>query len=304
MRIAVTGAEGMLGRAVVEEAMARGHDVLPFGRELDITHGVAVHQQLRHRYADVLINCAGVIPPAPGKERIGLTQVGLDYRMVMSNAVGPEVLADVAASLRLPFVHISTDCVFHGGRRPLASELGGYTIDEWPDARDLYGRSKMVGETGVIRAWKRGEAAIVRTSFIGFQHGLLRWLIDNDRGKVDGYAQAWWSGGTVWIVASRLIDLCEQWPADIIEEGIVHLATRDWTSKLGLLLDCSSALGLDLRVRPINQPSINHVLAPTWELPPLKEQLEELRRRWCPKCRGRGFLGGTPDGPKCDCANG
>ncbi|NIN35624.1 MAG: sugar nucleotide-binding protein, partial [Gammaproteobacteria bacterium] len=38
-------------------------------------------------------------------------------------------------------IHISTDCVFSGDK-------GHYTESEFADARDLYGRTKYLGEIG------------------------------------------------------------------------------------------------------------------------------------------------------------
>lgn len=59
MRIMVTGAAGMLGRAVVAEFQRRGEVVLPFiRRDLDITGMSAVRRVLWQARPQVVINCA------------------------------------------------------------------------------------------------------------------------------------------------------------------------------------------------------------------------------------------------------
>jgi dTDP-4-dehydrorhamnose reductase len=83
-------------------------------------------------------------------------------------------------------VHFSTDCVFTGDR-------GGYTDADVPDAADLYGRSKAVGEAG----W--GPHLTLRTSIVGFETGghlgLFSWFLQQPRGSVlRGFTHAIYSG--------------------------------------------------------------------------------------------------------------
>ena len=77
-----------------------------------------------------------------------------------------------AAEARL--IHISTDCVFSGRR-------GNYSEDDLPDAADLYGRSKLLGE--VCDA----PALTLRTSMIGREllrkMSLLEWFLAQQRAR-------------------------------------------------------------------------------------------------------------------------
>lgn len=79
------------------------------------------------------------------------------------NADAPTAMARASASLRIPFVHISTDYVFDGrGETPF---LPGDT----KTPKSAYGRTKLAGEEGVRAA--EGVHAIVRTSWVFSAHG-------------------------------------------------------------------------------------------------------------------------------------
>ena len=81
-------------------------------------------------------------------------------------------------------MHISTDCVFSG-------DGGGYIESDVPDALDLYGRSKLLGEVDYP------HAITLRTSLIGHElsgtHSLVNWFLAQE-GRVRGFTRAIFSG--------------------------------------------------------------------------------------------------------------
>ncbi len=91
------------------------------------------------------------------------------------NALFPHELATACTSRDARLIHISTDCVFSGDR-------GVYTEDSIPDARDLYGRSKLLGEVT-----DAPNAITLRTSIVGRELqralGLFEWFLSQ-----------WWQG--------------------------------------------------------------------------------------------------------------
>ena len=99
-------------------------------------------------------------------------------------------------------VHVSTDCVFSG-------ERGGYLEDDLPDARDLYGRSKLLGE--VVDA---PNAVTLRTSIVGRELqgalGLFEWFLSQRGGRVRGFSRAIFSGVTTAVLAELIGDLIER----------------------------------------------------------------------------------------------
>lgn len=79
------------------------------------------------------------------------------------NGDAPGAMAQAAAALRIPFLHISTDYVFDGapGR--------AWQPDDPTRPLGAYGRSKLAGEQGVRDAG--GQHVILRTSWVFSAHG-------------------------------------------------------------------------------------------------------------------------------------
>ncbi len=59
MKLLVTGAAGMLGRATVDAARTLGHDVVGLTHgDLDITDAVAIEDALRSHHPNAVVNCS------------------------------------------------------------------------------------------------------------------------------------------------------------------------------------------------------------------------------------------------------
>ncbi|MEG3633592.1 dTDP-4-dehydrorhamnose reductase family protein [Micromonospora palythoicola] len=197
-RVLVLGATGMLGHAVIRELAETAElDVYGLARSLDSrevlfpAHLLAriiasvdagrfeqVRQVLDELRPDVVVNCVGVIKQRPDVQDAVTT--------VTLNALLPHQLATACAQVGSRLIHVSTDCVFSGGR-------GGYVEQDLPDPPDLYGRSKLLGETTT------GPSLTLRTSIIGHELRSSRSLVDwflSQRGRVRGYTRAIYSGVT------------------------------------------------------------------------------------------------------------
>ncbi len=91
----------------------------------------SVQRTLDHIKPDVVINCIGIIKQQPiAKDPIA---------SITLNALFPHRLAHACQAVGARMIHISTDCVFSGSK-------GNYTETDIPDANDLYGRTKLLGE--------------------------------------------------------------------------------------------------------------------------------------------------------------
>jgi dTDP-4-dehydrorhamnose reductase len=129
-------------------------------------------------------------------------------------------------------VHFSTDCVFNGDR-------GMYREEERPDAEDLYGRSKAIGELDY------GPHLTLRTSIVGWELGgflgLLSWMMRQPAGStLNGYHQAIYSGLPTLTLARTVLRVLRDQPT---LAGLYHVASEP-IDKLALLRRVSEALGL------------------------------------------------------------
>ena len=172
--------------------------------EVDVLSDRDLDRALAVASPDVIVNAVGVVKQRREAERATST--------IAVNALLPHRLADrcVAAGTRL--IHVSTDCVFSGSR-------GSYTEADVPDARDLYGRSKLLGEVA------RPGCLTLRTSMVGREigssHGLVEWFLSHRGETVPGYTRARFSGLTT-IELARLIATLVQSDHDLA--GLWHVA--------------------------------------------------------------------------------
>ena len=125
---------------------------------------------------DIVINCIGIVKQLAAANDI--------FSSLPINSIFPHRLSMLCKLANARLIHISTDCVFSG-------KNGDYSETDEPDALDLYGRSKLLGE--VID----DHSITLRTSIIGHEigeaHSLINWFL-NQRGDVHGYRRAIFSG--------------------------------------------------------------------------------------------------------------
>lgn len=144
--------------------------------EVDADDFGSVRRVLAEAAPDVVVNCVGVVKQLPGASD--------PVTAISVNALFPHRLAAACGEAGARMVHFGTDCVFSGSN-------GGYAEDDAPDAGDLYGRSKLLGEAAGPRC------VTLRTSIVGHElsgrHGLLEWFLAQE-GKVRGFAGAIFSG--------------------------------------------------------------------------------------------------------------
>ncbi|HUF05033.1 MAG TPA: SDR family oxidoreductase [Aridibacter sp.] len=275
LKVLVLGAGGMLGHKLVQRLPGNGFDTWAgvrvlseefarygIAREEKIVGGIDATNPDSFRMAiesvgpDAVINAIGVIKQKEVAEQAANT--------IEINSLFPHRLNEICREAGARLVHISTDCVFAG-------TSGGYTEADAPDAQDLYGRSKALGEVS-------SEGAVtIRTSIIGRElrssHGLLEWFISNAGGTVRGFVNAYFSGFTTealaGVIASKILDISDM-------KGIYHVASER-ISKYGLLNRVNERLELGITIEPDEALVIDRSLdasrfseetgfaAPTWD---------------------------------------
>jgi dTDP-4-dehydrorhamnose reductase len=188
---------------------------------------------------DAVINCIGVIKQrGAAKEAIPSITV---------NSLLPHGRGAAAARHGGRLVHFSTDCVFSGRK-------GDYRESDAPDAEDLYGRSKLLGEAS------DENALTLRTSIIGRElrthRSLLDWFLSQAGGRVSGYRRVWWSGVTTNHLSELVASFLERHP-DL--SGVYQLAGRK-INKYDLLLALREAYGVEVEVVPDDQAVLDRSL--------------------------------------------
>jgi len=230
----------MLGTAVYDVLQAEGCAVITSTRPIEEAYDA--RSMVANLNPAVIINCAGV---RPGTRN--------DAEMAFVNGVLPHLLAQTGVRM----VHMSTDCVYSGRSAPSRDH---------PDPVDLYGRSKLAGESLAPHVLN------VRGSFIGPRHGFLRWLLDAE-GEVPGWENAWWNGTYVDTMAEALVAL-----ALTNLTGVLHVASTTSISKADMARYLVNALSLSVTVQGVTEPVIHRALAVEWPLPPVPTMLAELVR--------------------------
>lgn len=206
-RVLIFGANGMLGGSLFRYLSKRpGFEVLGTVRGLE-AKGALIQQGFNNLVdgidvADVqsifsvikdfrphyVLNCVGIIKQ--------LDVANAPIPSIEINSLLPHQLAETCDDFNSKLVHFSTDCVFSG-------RSGEYKEIDTPDATDLYGRSKLLGEVAY------GRHLTLRTSIIGHELGkslsLVDWFLSQD-GTVKGYRKAIFSGMPTVCVAEFLQD--------------------------------------------------------------------------------------------------
>lgn len=136
---------------------------------------------------NIIINCIGITKQLVHKNKIS--------EIIWVNSFLPHFLAQIVNSQKkIRLIHFSTDCVFSGTK-------GNYKETDLPDAQDIYGRSKLLGEISY------SNTLTLRTSIIGHElqtkYSLLNWFLDQKK-FVEGYKNAFFSGLTTLEIAKVL----------------------------------------------------------------------------------------------------
>ena len=257
MKILVLGASGMLGNAVVRVlsektdwqvyGTVRSESAKRFFQESiaqKLLAGVDVEQQdsltqafIRVR-PDVVINCIGLVKQ--------LAEADDPLQAVPINTLLPHRLAKLCELSGARLVHMSTDCVFSGDK-------GGYRESDASDAKDLYGKSKYLGEVDYP------HAITLRTSIIGHElqsaHGLVDWFL-SQHGKCKGYTRAIFSGVPTVVLAKIIRDVVI--PHSELH-GVYQVAAKP-ISKCDLLKLVAEVYGKEIMIEPDDQVVIDRSL--------------------------------------------
>lgn len=256
-RVLVLGASGMLGHAVFRLFSESDHDgtwgtvrsspsiLISDGQQaghlisgIDVENADALTRVFAAIRPTHVVNCVGVVKQLATAVDT-LTAVPL-------NTLLPHRIARLCELGGARLIHISTDCVFSGTK-------GMYTESDTPDARDLYGLSKLLGEVDYP------HAVTLRTSIIGHElsgaHGLVEWFLAQ-KSVVKGYLRAVFSGLPTVELARVIRD--HVLPNQELR-GVYHVSAEP-INKYELLNLVARTYGVQTRIEADNQVVIDRSL--------------------------------------------
>jgi dTDP-4-dehydrorhamnose reductase len=153
MRVLITGADGQVGRELVE--VFAGHDVVACG-----------HQDLDVTERDQVLGAITSVRPAAVLHAAAWTAVDAcesdPQRAFSVNAMGVRHVAEAARRVGAHLTSFSTDYVFDG------TKAEPYVEWDQPAPRSVYGQSKLAGEQELAGD---ADATIVRISWVCGQYG-------------------------------------------------------------------------------------------------------------------------------------
>ncbi len=257
MRVLVFGGTGMLGHKLVQvlgekfevwttvrgdESTVERFGIFDSGRTIgnfEATNAESVRLAVETAEPAVVINAIGIVKQSPVSRDVVHT--------IELNSIFPHRIADLSARCGFRLITISTDCVFDGRR-------GNYSESDTPDARDVYGLSKLLGEVTT------GNALTLRTSIIGRElsegHSIVEWFLSNRGGRVKGYTNAIYTGFPCSVLAEIISTLLADHPR---LTGLHHVSSAP-ISKYDLLLLLNKYYGADIVVDPSSEVAIDRSL--------------------------------------------
>jgi dTDP-4-dehydrorhamnose reductase len=233
MKILIFGIHGMLGHKLIQQlglnfdafGTIRGDfdsiarfPIFDRARTIEFVDAadiVSVDAAIRRCKPDLVINAIGIIKQIPSAKNV-ITALTI-------NSIFPHRLAELGEKYGFRLITVSTDCVFDG-------VTGNYREDDIPNASDLYGKSKCLGEVTAP------NCLTIRTSIIGREldtcHSLVEWVLSNRRKRIEGFTNAIYTGFPTIVFADIISSLI----TDHKElTGLFHIASSP-INKFDLLM--------------------------------------------------------------------
>ena len=259
MRVAVTGANGMLGGEVVAQLAGR-HDVLALGLgpgrppegdyrwlEADLGDGRSVESALLEFGAQAVLH-AGAVTDVDGCER----EPDLAWRV---NTGGTQQVARACRRLGARLVTVSTDYVFDGARGP-------YGEDDLPNARGVYAQSKLAGEWAALSIAPDcavARVAVVYSGRVTARPTFATQVVDKlSRGEV---VKAFDDQFTSTTLAASGAAMCLELLLEHAYQGVLHVSDETVMDRVDFARRVAARFGLEGEIVPVKTAAVK-LLAP------------------------------------------
>lgn len=235
LKILLLGSAGMAGHVLKKELskyveqielvdVARTSQFISPSIQMDVTDFVALANLINNSNFDYIINSVGIL---------NKTAEDNPELSILINSYLPHFIESISKDTNTKVIHISTDCVFSG-------KTGSYVESDSKDGIGYYAQSKALGEI------VNNKDLTIRTSIIGPDLnpngiGLFNWFI-NQKGKINGFTQVFWSGVTTIQLAKSIKEIIF---SNNQITGLVHLTNNNKICKYDLLLLLKKIYGLN-----------------------------------------------------------
>jgi dTDP-4-dehydrorhamnose reductase len=226
IRIAVTGRDGQVARALTEVGALLDVQVVPVGRpELDLRKPETVEQALRAASPDIVVNAAAYTAVDQAEREPDIASA--------VNGLGAGVVAQAARALDVPVIQLSTDYVFDG------TKTSAYAEEDLVAPANVYGASKLAGEQAVAAATP--NHLILRTAWVYSPYGknFVRTMLALAQSRPEVRVVADQHGCPTYApdIAVAIIGIAQDLlknPSNPLMRGTFHLAGSGETSWAGL----------------------------------------------------------------------
>ena len=252
-RILVLGNQGMLGHIVERyfKKMCPNYDVMGWNRnDFDARH--IDFSKIVIQNFDYIINCVGILNTGTMEDKDLYADVNVAF---------PRMLAERCRWNGGKLIHVSTNCVF--------SDYGPHEPTDIPNATDIYGFSKALGEVD------DGHNLTIRCSIMGTElkengTGMINQYMTNPNFK-KGFTKAMYNGVTT-------LELAKFIEKNLNRTGIVNFYTKKEDNKYNILMDINKLWNLN---KPLEKAEGNIHIAllagPDYTEKSFYEQLVELK---------------------------
>ena len=239
-KILLIGSTGQVGQELQKTLKSLGELTCLTRQQLDLTQAAEIKKTIISYKPDVIVNAAAYT---------AVDKAETDTETAMSiNGKAPSVMAQAAQEITAKLVHISTDYVFDG------QNYTPYTEDDATNPLGVYGKSKLLGEEGVMANCDRH--IILRTAWVygsrghgNFVKTMLRLGASKEELKVvaDQIGSPTWS----YEIARAIANLIS---SNQVDSGIYHFSNSgvaSWYDLAVTIFEEAAPLGFPLKVKTV-----------------------------------------------------
>lgn len=255
MKVFVLGEKGVVGHTIALYFKEAGHDVVCSNE----TTEASIKNVMAEHVFDAIINCTSIVNQAAEEDKACAAYI---------NTYLPHLLEKLTSGTKTVVVHRSTDCIFSGAK-------GQYVLEDWPDAKSFYARTKAVGELD------NDKDITIRVSLIGpaqdeADGSLLNWYL-NQKGEVKGFVNSIWTGLTTLEYAKTIESLLNQ-----KAHGVFQAAPSDYISKYELIKLFEKFFPAGRSIVKVENSRVDKSLVPYWgdydvQIKGYEEQIAEMK---------------------------